>query len=116
MKKKLYHKLDARNVGYGHFKYSINARDCYLNQFRNSYERIQLFYEFKSFCNDTFGYSKDIFSWIRDIEYDHNTSSEGVRNGAVSHNKHWAYLHDASRHTIYLLTDDELTIFLLRFK
>lgn len=116
MENKFYLKLDGRNTGYTHFKYLVNARTCYLDKFTNKYQRTQLFYEFKSFCTDTFGHSKDLVDWLADIDFDFSTDSWFVKENAYAHNGHWSYLQDENREAIYLRTEEDLSTFLLRFK
>lgn len=115
MENKFYQKLDARNSGYNHFKYYVNTKNFYLDKFINKYQRTQLFYEFKSFCTDTFGHSKNLVDWLDDIDFDFSTGSWLVKENSYAHNEHWSYLQDKNREAIYLRNDEDLSTFLLRF-
>lgn len=110
-KSKIFKELDKRNTGYSYWKYYIN-RTFYRSRSSNIitlYDSTQLFYSWREWCWNTWGSSKELDSWLEDFR--HMQSS----NSAISHNEHWCFQHNQYATRIYLRTDKELSMFLLRW-
>jgi hypothetical protein len=97
-------KLDRRHTGYGHFTYYVKPRVSYLE-----YNNKQTFHEWRDWCWETWGSSKEIDEWLRDIRTRTLAKS-------VSHNEHWVWQNDEHSCRIFLRTDAELALFLLKWK
>lgn len=95
-RRSLFKKVDKRNTGYPEWKYIINYP---------GYVRQQMFYKWREWCWQTWGPSKEIDAWKKDMN-DPN---------AVSQNSNWCFQHDQYSIRIYLRSDKDLSMFLLRW-
>ena len=97
---KKFFKLDGRHTGFRHFayyiplKYTIDIND-------------QIFYLYRNWCWETWGPSKELVYWLEDIRHPMILP--------VSHNAHWAWQNDEYATRLYLRTEKELSIFLLKW-
>lgn len=96
-------KLDKRHTGYGYFKHAVSYR--YLQSFYNGKQQ---FFLHRNWFWETYGPSKEIYDWLKDISKNAAT--------AESHNEHWAWQNDEHECRIFLRTDAELAMFLLKWK
>lgn len=105
--KKIFKKLDKRNTGFGHWTYYINrpSRNSLIS-YPSLYESQQIFFAWREWCWQTWGPSKELVDWLEDTRQ---------TTEAVSHNKHWCFQNDQYSTRIYLRTDKELSMFLLRW-
>jgi len=108
MPKKIYTTMDARFKGYPIWKYYIARplRGSNTVGTVTRYESYQLFHAWRDWAWNTWGSSKEMGDWLEDIIHPHL---------AVSHNESWCWLNDGNDSRIYLRTDAELTLFLLRW-
>jgi len=70
-------------------------------------ESYQKFYEWRNWCWQTWGPSKELQHWLEDLRNPNQL--------AVSHNEQWCWQNDEYATRIYLRTDKELSIFLLKW-
>lgn len=108
MTKKIFKKLDKRNTGHGYWKYYVNRSFYYSGNIVSLYQANQLFYSWREWCWSTWGPSKELDAWLED--YRHFPS-----DNTVSHNEQWCFQHNQFATRIYLRTDKELSMFLLRW-
>lgn len=106
--KKIFHKLDRRNTGYGDWAYYINRQP---NINIGLFNATQKFYEWRNWCWQTWGPSKELVSWFEDLR----NQIQNPNLIAISHNEHWCWQHDQYATRIYLRTDKELSMFLLKW-
>ena len=93
-------KLDKRHTGEVHFDYYIP-----FNRYSNGTNN-QSFYIYRNWCWETWGSSKELVYWLKDEKYPIIP---------VSHNDHWCWQNDEYATRIYLSTEKELSIFLLKW-
>ena len=109
MSKKIYIELDARYKGYPYWKYLVPRpnRTSFMGV-TTRYESVQIFHAWRKWCWVTWGPGKELSDWQED---------QIDRNGidAVSSNDHWCWVNDATCTRIYLHSDAELVMFLLRW-
>lgn len=105
MNKINYKKLDRRNNGHEIWKYYVNRPRSGVMQRITLFEANQKFYEWRNWCWETWGPSKEITDWLED------QSNES----AISQNQHWSWQRDKFSTRIYLRNDEELTFFKLRW-
>ena len=105
--KKIFHKLDRRNTGYGIWTYYINKPRTGSSIVFGLHESYQKFHEWRNWCWQTWGPSKELPSWLEDLR-NPNTI-------AVSHNENWCWQNDQFATRIYLRTDKDLSLFLLKW-
>jgi hypothetical protein len=95
-------KLDGRHTGVANWKYytEINYRSMKLE------ERKKLFHDWREWCWNNWGPSKEL------TDYDHYDLYDNV----CSSNAHWCWLNDEhGRRRIYLRSDQDLEAFTLRW-
>lgn len=111
MRSRLQIKLDARYKGYPQWEYCINRpeRTSKFFQAGTRYESMQIFFQWRRWCWETWGPSKELSEWLDDA-----TTPRTVI-APEDHNPHWCWLNDQFATRIYLRTDAELTLFLLRW-
>jgi hypothetical protein len=90
-------KLDKRNKGCDQFKYYIRT---------NGLTGPQVFHEIREWCWQTWGSSKEIFEWLND---------QNRLTPVSCQNAHWTWQNDDYYRRIYLRTDQEYTMFNLRW-
>lgn len=105
MAKKLISKLDGRNLGFGYFEYSAVVPILFP-----VYNNKQVFYKWRNWCWENWGASKEVHHWLEDIR-----ETSGLRMPAESHNNHWAWQNDDYNCRIFLKTDSEAGLFLLKW-
>jgi hypothetical protein len=100
--------MDARFKGFPIWKYYVARplRGSNTVGITTRYESYQLFHAWREWSWSTWGPSKEIGDWLEDIKHPHL---------ATSHNASWCWLNDGNDSRIYLRTDAELTLFLLRW-
>ena len=109
MKSRLHTKLDARYKGYPQWTYCVNRpeRTSIFYRAGTRYESMQIFFQWRRWCWETWGPSKELYEWLDDMT--------PRQVGIEDHNDHWCWLNDQYSTRIYLRTDAELTLFLLRW-
>lgn len=107
MKSKIFKKLDRRNTGFSDWKYYVNrpSRSNHI-VYLSLYECQQIFFSWREWCWQTWGPSKELEDWLEDTRH---------TNHAVSHNEHWCFQNRDYATRIYLRSDKELSMFLLRW-
>lgn len=105
-KNKLFKKLDKRNTGHNHWGYYINRPKRHYNSTFTLHQSQQVFFNWREWCWSTWGPSKELVDWLED----RRQTTE-----PVSHNEHWCFQNDQYATRIYLRTDKELSLFLLRW-
>ena len=105
MSTKLIKKLDRRHTGYGIWKYYINKRIGIGTRDNSNQE----FYRWRDWCWQNWGGSKELLEWISD--YNKLTVIEKVS----CQNPNWCWFNDRFNSRIYLRTDEELTMFILKW-
>lgn len=103
----MFHKLDRRNTGYGNWTYYLNKPRMGNSIIFGLQESYQKFYEWRNWCWQTWGPSKELQHWLEDLRNPNQL--------AVSHNEQWCWQNDEYATRIYLRTDKELSIFLLKW-
>lgn len=107
IQKKIFKRLDKRNTGYGHWEYYINRPSrSYRTAFMSLYESQQVFFSWREWCWQTWGAGKELDDWLEDLRHTGDPSS---------HNEHWCFQNNEYGSRIYLRTDKELSMFLLRW-
>lgn len=104
------HKIDGRHSGYGQWSYYVK-RPMAFSSITNRYGSQQLFHSWFTWCWETWGPSKPLKLWY--IDFDLNGD---VYQDAVSHNEHWCWEMDDKQQRIFLRTDNEFSLFLLRWE
>lgn len=109
MTKKMFVKVDGRHKGHPHWKYFVPrpARQAGKIPYPTRYESMQTFFEWRRWCWETWGPSKEIDNWLEDLIH---RSVPPVDN-----NPSWCWVADAYSERIYLRGDAELTMFLLKW-
>lgn len=105
-KNRLFKKLDKRNTGFGHWMYYINRPKRYYNSAFTLHQSQQVFFGWREWCWKTWGASKELVDWLED---------KRQTTELVSHNEHWCFQNDQYATRIYLRSDKELSLFLLRW-
>lgn len=106
---KLYTKMDARYKGYPSWQYFISRPFRHgRTNYPTRYESMQIFFQWRRWCWQTWGPSKELADWLEDTVPRPNVTPE-------DHNQHWAWVSDSTNTRIYLRGDAELTMFLLRW-
>lgn len=106
MKQKLFKKLDKRNTGFNHWNYYVNRSVRNTITYPSLYERQQLFFKWREWCWQTWGPSKELEDWLEDTKQDKTPTS---------HNEHWCFQNTDYATRIYLRSDKELSLFLLKW-
>ena len=108
---KIYKKLDARNTGYADWKYYLINPSRFSNgTYLTSSQANQKFYAWREWCWDTWGSSKELHAWLKDKNSLINMS------GLSCQNEHWVWQNNEHYMRIYLKGDEEMTLFLLKWK
>jgi hypothetical protein len=109
-------KVDRRYTGYPDFKYLISVNAPY-NLFKNRAPD-NLFFEWREWCWQTWGASKEVDEWITDKNFNiQNIVLNTANTTPKSQNKHWCWKHDRdAKNRIYLASDQELVLFKLRWE
>jgi hypothetical protein len=100
MKKFKINKTDKRYAAHPHFKYSIISTGDRSG-----------FFELREWLWQTYGPSKELNEWTDDLSK-HNYAFYGP---ITHHNKNWCWHTDTYNRRIFLLGDEELVMFKLRF-
>lgn len=106
MTKILYTKLDARNTGYGTWKYHINRPRGNPGSPMKLFDANQYFHAWRAWCWETWGPSKEISDWLED---------RLSRSIPANQNQSWSWQHDKFATRLYLRGDEELSLFKLRW-
>lgn len=107
MNEQLYQKIDGRHTGVGDWAYFTKLPPSWKS---GRYSIDQIFYKHYAWCWETWGPSKIIHDWYNDID-------RGVlKKDAFAHNEHWAYEMRLNGNRIFLRTDVELSLFLLKWR
>jgi len=110
MPKKFFTCLDRRHTGYPQWQYYIERplRYNYFSMSITRYESLQLFNQWRVWCWETWGASKELHEWIEDIKHSAITP--------VAHNESWCWVHEVNGNSrIYLRGEPELTLFTLKW-
>lgn len=106
----MYVKMDGRYKGYPSWHYFVARPSRQLGKvnYPTRYESMQTFFEWRHWCWDTWGASKELHHWMEDTI---------LRVGIipVDQNPHWTWVSDSTNDRIYLRGDSELTLFLLKW-
>ncbi len=109
------HKIDGRHSGYGQWTYYVKRPNPYSyfnsNNKISTYQAQQQFHSWFAWCWETWGPSKTLKLWYKDL--DHN---KVLNPDAVSHNEHWCWEMDENQERIFFRTDKEFSLFLLRWE
>lgn len=110
MSKVIYKKLDKRNSGYPIWKYYINRPRSLFSNRVSLFESNQRFYIWRAWCWETWGPSKELAAWIVDSQH------TGIEMPECQ-NEHWTWISDQYQYInrIYLRSDEELSMFILRW-
>lgn len=106
VKNKIFTKLDRRNTGFGYWEYYINRPKRAFNSNLSLYECQQTFFSWREWCWQTWGPSKELDDWLEDIRQNKD---------AVSHNEYWCFQNRDYSTRIYLKSNKELSLFLLKW-
>lgn len=93
-------KLDRRHNGHGFWKYHITMKYSTTRR-----EAKNNFFQMRDWAWATWGSSKELLEWIEDRDY----------VNALCQNEHWSWQSDYYHVRLYLRTDKELSLFLLRW-
>lgn len=95
-----YTKTDKRFSAYPHFKYNVTSISG-----RNS------FFELREWLWQTYGPSKELSEWTADLK----SGTFHMYGPITHHNMSWCWNTDTYSRRIFLLGDEELVMFKLRF-
>lgn len=111
MKSRLQTKMDARYKGYPDWQYFIGRPERTSRFFHTPtrYASMQIFLQWRRWCWETWGPSKELTEWLDDVITPRTVVAP------EDHNLHWCWVNDQYSTRIYLRTDSELTLFLLKW-
>lgn len=104
--------LDGRHKGSHCWKYFVDCPTGLVIR--------QRFFEWRNWCNSTWGDSKELDEILDDRRHDlfvHSmigNTPQITKYDPISHNKHWCW-NTVSKYRLYLKSDEELSYFLLRW-
>jgi len=104
---KIYTKMDSRYKGFPEFKYCIDGKSKFKGIGGKDTSRKELFYLWRIWCWDTWGPSKELNDWLED--------QRDLLHIHIASNHSWCWVNDDFATRIYLRTDSELTLFLLKW-
>lgn len=108
MKDQIYQKIDGRHTGNGQWAYFTKLPPSWKS---SKYSINQTFYKHYAWCWETWGPSKIIHDWYEDFK------SGVVKSDAFAHNEHWVYeIREVGGNRIFLRSDNELSLFLLKWR
>jgi hypothetical protein len=103
----IFKKLDKRSRGHEFWKYYVPKPQTHYMPTYTLYESKQTFFQWRKWCAETWGHSKELNDWLEDMLHDVNQR--------VCCNDHWCYQNDEYCCRIYFRTDKELSLFLLKW-
>ena len=106
MSTKKFTKIDKRHKGYSYFEFYTDW--FYEPWYSNHALSLQRFYMIRDWCWQTWGSSKEINNWITDVNYE-------FQYDLHSQNEHWSWGHEDLKPRIYLRTEKELSLYLLKW-
>jgi hypothetical protein len=97
-------KLDRRHTGYSHWKYFVELK--YSLSYTPLHEQNRDFYEWREWCWEQWGASKELHDF--DDRFD-------LFDGTYSSNAKWCWLNRDGTRRIYLKNTEEASAFTLRW-
>jgi hypothetical protein len=97
--------LDRRNNGHGFWKYYVKADTFVPKMSVSGQSRRQYFFEWREWCWNTWGPSKEVLEF----------GSNDVFDNKFCSNAHWCWQNEQYVVRIYLKSDDEAALFMLRW-
>jgi hypothetical protein len=104
---KIFKKVDRRTPGHENWKYYIPRPKTHYMPTYTLYESKQTFFEWRKWCTETWGHSKEFNDWLEDLAQSPEQRS--------CFNEHWCYQNNEYHCRIFLRTDKDLSIFLLKW-
>ena len=107
MPTKKFTKIDKRHTGHSYFEFYTDW--FYEPWYSNSALSFQRFCMIRDWCWQTWGSSKEINNWIKDV-------NDRSRCELYSQNEHWSWGNEGFKPRIYLCTEKELSLYLLKWQ
>lgn len=110
MSTKKFTKIDKRNTAYSYFDFYC---ECGLDISIGQRPSFQKFFLIREWCWNTWGSSKELHNWIDDQNALKYNPSMFILH---SQNEHWSWGNENYKPRIYLRTEKELSLYLLKWQ